>query len=38
MGIYFNPGNDGFRRVLNSKIYIDKTGLLKYTNSVLDTE
>lgn len=38
MGIYFNPGNDGFRRVLNSKIYIDKTGLLEYTNSVLDTE
>lgn len=38
MGIYFNPGNDGFKRVLHSKIYIDKTGLLEYANSVLDTE
>lgn len=38
MGIYYNPGNDGFKRVLNSKIYIDKTGLLEYTNSVLDSE
>lgn len=38
MGIYFNPGNDEFGKVLNSKIYIDKTGLLEYTNSVLDTE
>ena len=38
MGIYFNPGNEGFRRVIRSKIYIDKTGLLEYTNSVLETE
>lgn len=38
MGIYFNPGNEGFKRVLRSKIYIDKTGLLEYTNSVLETE
>ena len=38
MGIYLNPGNEGFKRVLRSKIYIDKTGLLEYTNSVLDTE
>lgn len=38
MGIYFNPGNEGFKRVLRSKIYIDKTRLLEYTNSVLETE
>lgn len=38
MGIYFNPGNEGFKRVLRSKIYIDKTDLLEYTNSVLETE
>lgn len=38
MGIYLNPGNEGFQRAVHSKIYIDKTGLLEYTNSVLDTE
>lgn len=38
MGIYVNPGNEGFKRAVNSKIYIDKTGLLEYTNSVLETE
>lgn len=38
MGIYLNPGNEGFRSAVRSKIYIDKTGLLEYTNSVLDTE
>lgn len=38
MGIYLNPGNDGFKRALRSKIYVDKTGLLEYTNSVLETE
>lgn len=38
MGIYLNPGNEGFKSAVRSKIYIDKTGLLEYTNSVLDTE
>lgn len=38
MGIYLNPGNKGFMSALCSKIYVDKTGLLEYTNSVLDTE
>ena len=38
MGIYFNPGNEGFKSAVRSKIYMDKTGLLEYTNSVLDTE
>ena len=38
MGIYLNPGNDGFRRAVQSKIYVDKTRLLEYTNSILDTE
>ena len=36
MGIYLNPGNDEFyNAVINSKIYVDKTELLKFTNSVL---
>lgn len=38
MGIYLNPGNERFARVLRSKIYVDKTGMLEYLNSVLDTE
>ena len=37
MGIYLNPGNEGFKSAIRSRIYIDKTGLLEYTNSVLDT-
>ena len=38
MGLFLNPGNERFASALRSKIYIDKTGLLEYTNSVLDTE
>lgn len=38
MGIYVNPGNENFRMVVNSKIYVDKTGLIEYTNDVIGTE
>lgn len=38
MGIYLNPGNTAFQRALNSEIYIDKSGLLRYTNNKLFTE
>lgn len=38
MGIYLNPGNNDFRRAVNSKIYVDKTEMLAYTNSILNTE
>lgn len=37
MGIYLNPGNEGFCKIVNSEIYIDKTGLLNYTNKVINT-
>ena len=37
MGIYLNPGNDNFKMALRSKIYVDKTELIKYTNGVMDT-
>ena len=37
MGIYLNPGNNKFKRAMNSDIYVDKTGLIKYTNSIVDT-
>ena len=35
MGRFVNPDNSAFQVALNSKIYMDKTGLLEYTNSVL---
>ena len=37
MGRFVNPDNSAFQVALNSKIYIDKTGLIEYTNNVLDT-
>lgn len=37
MGNYLNPGIGGFAKAINSEIYVDKTGLLKYTNRVLNT-
>jgi hypothetical protein len=38
MGSYVNRGKESFASAVNSKIYVDKTGLLEYTNSVLETE
>ena len=38
MGIYLNQGNEGFQIVLNSKLYIDKSMLIDFTNSVINTE
>lgn len=38
MGIYVNPGNAAFREAINSAIYVDKTGLIAYTNKVLNTK
>ncbi len=38
MGIYLNTGIKKYSSALHSRIYVDKTGLLEYTNSVLETE
>lgn len=38
MGIYVNRGNESFARARQSRIYVDKTGLIEYTNEVLRTE
>ena len=35
MGMFVNPDNSAFQAALNARIYIDKSGLIKYTNSVL---
>ncbi len=37
MGIYLNPGNQGFRESIRSKIYVDKTNLIACTNELLNT-
>lgn len=37
MGRFVNPGSSAFQTALNSEIYVDKTGLIEYTNRVLGT-
>lgn len=37
MGRFVNPDSSAFQVALNSRIYVDKTGQIEYTNSVLDT-
>ena len=37
MGIFVNPNNSAFEVALNSEIYVDKTGLIGYTNKMIDT-
>lgn len=37
MGRFVNPNNNSFQVALNSPIYVDKTELIAYTNSVLAT-
>ena len=36
MGIYLNPGNEGFRRIIKSN-YVDKTGLIALLNPLIGT-
>ena len=38
MGRFLNPDNGAFQTALNSKIYVDKTGLLDLTNQAIDTD
>ena len=37
MGRFVNPDNSAFRSALNARIYVDKSGLISYTNKVLCT-
>ncbi len=37
MGVFFNPGNEGFECDRNSKYYVDKTELLAFLNDRLRT-
>ena len=36
MGMFVNPDNSAFQVALNSEIYVDKSGLIKYINRVLN--
>ncbi|MDR1532534.1 MAG: AAA family ATPase [Clostridiales bacterium] len=38
MGTYLNPSNEGFATSIRSEIWVDKTGLIAYTNKVLRTK
>lgn len=38
MGHYLNSGNEGFKRALRAQIYVDKTEMIEYVNSVLGTD
>lgn len=38
MGLYLNPGNEGFKRALRAEIYVDKSGMIEYVNRVLGTD
>ena len=38
MGIYLNPGKNAFEEGLNSEIFVDKTEMICYINSVVKTE
>ena len=38
MGVYFNPNNESFTQARNSRIYVDKTGLIEILNQRLSTE
>lgn len=38
MGIYLNPGNKSFCESIRSMIYVDKTGMIAYTNELINTK
>ncbi len=38
MGIYLNPGKTAFEEAVNSEIFVDKTEMIQYLNSVIKTK
>ena len=38
MGIYLNPDSSRFLQAVNSKIYVDKSQLISFTNERINTE
>lgn len=37
MGRFFNPDNSAFKASVDSEIYVDKSGIINYTNRVIST-
>ena len=37
MGRFVNPDNSAFRSAMNARIYVDKSGLISFTNSILSS-
>lgn len=37
MGVYLNPGKQSFQMAVNSEIFVDKTEIISYINSVINT-
>ena len=38
MGIYLNPGSDRYEEALRTEIYVDKTNMISFLNSVVNTK
>ena len=38
MGIYVNPGNEGFAESVHDEFYADKTGMIRFVNAALGTK
>ena len=38
MGYYVNPSAESFAAIARSKTYVDKTGLIEYMNTVVQTD
>ena len=38
MGTYLNPGKAAFEEAVNSEIFVDKTTMILYLNSVVKTK
>jgi len=38
MGTYINPGKNNYEMSVNSEIFVDKTEMIRYLNSVVNTQ
>ena len=38
MGTYLNPGKRSFQMAVNSELFVDKTEMIQYLNTVVNTE
>ena len=38
MGVYLNPGRQSFQMAVNSEIFVDKTDMIGYLNSLVNTQ